>query len=59
MTLTLIPAAIVALIAGTPAAVPGILIITLGRSTAFQSRAAASIVPGVSLASVGETSSET
>ncbi len=53
------PAAMVALIAGTPAAVPGILIITLGRSTAFHRRAAASIVPWVSLARVGETSSET
>jgi hypothetical protein len=57
--LTLIPAAMVALIAGTPSAVPGILIITLGRPTAFHRRAAASIVPCVSCASVGETSSET
>jgi len=34
VTLTLIPAAIVAAIAGTPAGVPGILIIKSGRSTA-------------------------
>ncbi len=59
VTLMLIPAAIDALIAGTPAAVPGILIITLGRSTACHSRCAAAIVPSVSFASVGDTSSDT
>ena len=59
MTLTLIPAAMQWVIAGRPARVPGILIIALGRSTARQSRSASWIVPSVSCASVGETSSDT
>jgi len=37
----------------------GTLIITLGRSTAAQSRSAAAMVPAVSWASVGGTSSDT
>ena len=45
--------------AGTPAGVPGILIIRLGRSTMPQYRRAASIVPSVSSARSGSTSSET
>jgi hypothetical protein len=45
--------------AGTPAGVAGTLIITLGRPTAFQSRRASSIVPCVSFARSGATSSET
>ncbi|MEI2720126.1 MAG: hypothetical protein V9E87_08265 [Gemmatimonadales bacterium] len=38
---------------------PGILIIAFGRSTRAQSRSACTIVPSVSCASVGATSSET
>ena len=56
VTLTLMPAAIVAVMEGRHGGVEGILIITLGRSTIFQRRAAASIVPCVSFASSGETS---
>ena len=43
-------------IAGMPSRVPGILIMTLGRSTRFQSDLAMATVPAVSLASNGETS---
>ena len=46
-------------IAGQPSRVPGILIITLGRSTAFQSRRASFTEPSVSRATPGETSSDT
>ena len=53
------PAAMQRAIAGRPSAVPGILIIALGRSSERQSRSASWIVASVSFASVGETSSET
>ena len=59
MTLTLIPAATQWVIAGSPASVPGILIIALGRSTAPQRRSASWMVARVSCASAGETSSDT
>jgi len=53
------PAPRTAVIAGSPALVAGILIITFGRSTSANSRLAASIVPCVSWARRGDTSSET
>ena len=59
MTLTLMPAAMDSSIAGRPSTVPGILIITLGRSTCCHSQAAISCVPTVSCASVGDTSTDT
>src|ERR1043166_8121143 len=45
--------------AGRPSAVPGILIIALGRSTARQSRFGSTIVAAVSRARAGETSMDT
>ncbi len=45
-------------IAGNPSGVPGILIIAFGRSSAANSRFAASIDACVSFAIVGETSSD-
>ena len=57
--MTLIPAATQWVIAGSPASVPGILIIALGRSTAPQRRSASWMVARVSCASAGETSSDT
>ena len=59
MTLTLIPASSVAAIAGMPSAVAGILIITFGRSSRAQSSLACAIVPSVSCARSGETSTDT
>ncbi len=53
------PSAIASSIAGTPSSVPGILIITFGRSTRFHSSRACSSVFCVSWASDGSTSSET
>ena len=47
------PAAIVVVIAGAPSVVAGILISTLGRSTASQSSLAEASVASVSWASVG------
>ena len=57
--LTLTPSAMRARTAGTPAAVPGTLIIRLGRPTACQSRCASAIVASVSCAASGETSTLT
>ena len=60
VTLTGTPAKIDSSIAGTPSGVPGILMNRLGRcALARAARAAASMVPAVSLASSGETSSDT
>jgi hypothetical protein len=42
-------------IAGQPSQVPGILIITLGRSNAFHRRRASATEPSVSWANRGET----
>ena len=49
----------VSVIAGQPASVPGILIITLGWSTVFHSAAASVTVSSVEWARPGETSMET
>jgi hypothetical protein len=59
VTLTLIPSAIAAVIAGRPSRVAGILISTFGRSTAAQRACAEAMVASVSLARVGSTSIET
>ena len=59
VTLTLIPSYNACSIAGTPSGVPGILIITFGRSTRFQNERTCSSVPSVSCARSGATSSET
>ncbi|CAB4745429.1 unannotated protein [freshwater metagenome] len=48
VTLTLIPSAISAVIAGSPSTVAGTLIMTLGRSTICHNSLAAAIVPSVS-----------
>ena len=53
---TLIPAAVDCRIASSPSSVPGILIITLGRSRRCQRCCAASMVASVSRASEGATS---
>ena len=45
--------------AGTPSFVPGILTITLGRSTAVNRKCASSMEPCVSWATPGDTSIET
>ena len=58
VTLTLIPLPIRSRIAGMPSGVAGTLIMTLGRSSVRNSRRAASIVPLVSCARCGLTSSE-
>ena len=57
--LMLRPAARPARMAGKPSTVPGILIMTFGRSTAANKRCASETVRWVSRASAGETSSET
>ena len=49
MTLTLIPSASVAVIAGSPSAVAGILMNRFGRSTSHHSCLASAIVVSVSL----------
>ena len=54
--LTLIPSAVSARTAGTPATVPGTLIIRLRRPTSFHRWRASAIVACVSLATPGETS---
>ena len=54
-----IEAAIEARMAGSPSTVAGILIITLGRSTAFHRARACAIDPSVSRARSGDTSMET
>ena len=54
--LTLIPSAVSARTAGTPAAVPGTLTIRLGRATASHRWRASDTVALVSFATVGETS---
>jgi len=53
------PSAIDCSIAGTPAAVAGILTIKFGRLTVLHNRRASRIVACVSLASFGETSMDT
>src|SRR6478752_8920782 len=59
VTLTLIPSAIAAVMAGSPSLVAGILISTFERSTADQRARAEAMVPSVSLARSGSTSIET
>ena len=59
VTLTLMPLAMVAVIAGRPARVAGILIMTFGLPIDVQSRSASAAVASVSFASSGETSMET
>jgi hypothetical protein len=59
VTLTLIPAAIVLVIAGSPSTVAGILMKRFGRSTSHQRCAASAAVASVSWARSGATSSDT
>ena len=59
VTLTEIPSASVAVIAGTPSAVAGILMKTFGRSTSHHSCLASAIVAAVFRASRGSTSIDT
>ena len=59
VTLTLIPAARVAAMAGTPSPVAGILMYTLSRSTSQDSCFASATVLSVEWASRGSTSIET
>ena len=59
VTLTEIPLASVAVMAGSPAFVAGILMWAFGRSTVFHSCSACSIVASVSCARSGETSIDT
>ena len=59
VTLTLMPSARVAVIAGRPSIVAGILISTLGRSTILASSWAWATVPAVSWARPGSTSMDT
>src|SRR4029450_10632440 len=59
VTLTLMPSAIEARMAGTPAAVAGILMKTLGRARASNSRRVSRMVVSVSSAMSGGTSKET
>ena len=59
VTLTLIPAAIVSSIAGTPSAVPGILMKMLGRSMRRKKSGAAATEAAVSFAIPGGSSNET
>ena len=59
VTLTLMPAAMVSVIASRPSTVAGILIITLGRSTLAHRCLASSMVPAASCARPGSTSIET
>jgi hypothetical protein len=53
------PAAIDSSIAGRPSLVAGIFTNRFGRSTSFDSRFASAVVPSVSWARFGSTSSET
>ena len=59
VTLTLMPSARAAVIAGRPSRVAGILMNRLGRSTSHHSARASAIVFAVSLAIRGSTSMET
>ena len=59
VTLTLMPWPMAARMAGRPSSVAGILISTLGRSTAAQRSSADLTVPSVSWARNGSTSMET
>ena len=59
VTLTLIPSAMAAVIAGRPSRVAGILMYMFGRSTSHHSARASATVFSVSCASRGSTSSET
>jgi len=59
VTLTLMPAAMVSVIASRPSSVAGILIIAFGRPTLVQSSRACAIVPAASCASPGSTSIDT
>ncbi len=59
VTLTFTPEAIASSIAGRPSGVAGIFTSTFGRSTRSQRARAAAIVPAVSRASAGATSTET
>jgi hypothetical protein len=59
VTLTLMPSARAAVIAGRPSTVAGILMNRLGRSTIHHSPRASAIVFAVSLAIRGSTSMET
>ena len=59
VTFTLMPSAMTAVIAGSPASVAGILISTFGRSTVFHRSFASATVLPVSLARRGSTSMET
>ena len=59
VTLTLIPAAIVSSIAGTPSAVPGILMKMFGRPMRPKKSGAAAIEAAVSFAIPGGSSNET
>ena len=59
VTLTLTPADSTSVIAGIPAGVAGILIITLGRPSRCHSSSACAIVASVSCARFGETSTDT
>ena len=59
VTLMLRPSAIICSIAGIPSAVAGIFTMRFGRPISDDHRRASSIVPGVSWASSGDTSTET
>ena len=59
VTLTEMPSAITAVIAGRPGSVAGILISRFGRSTIFHSSMACRIVLSVSCARRGSTSMDT
>ena len=59
VTLTLIPSATQAVIAGSPSSVAGILMNRLGRSTIHHSARASAMVFAVSRASRGSTSRDT
>ena len=59
VTFTLMPAASVAVIAGSPSRVAGILIITFGRASRSHNSCACAIVPSVSWARSGDTSTDT
>jgi hypothetical protein len=59
VTLTLMPAASTAVIAGSPSTVAGILMNRLGRSTSHHSALASATVRAVSCAIRGSTSMDT
>ena len=59
VTLTLIPSAMAAVIAGSPSGVAGILMSALGRSTIHHSERASAMVAAVLRASRGSTSRDT